>query len=41
MTTAEFARLVEGTISEAKNLGIETMTPEELERIKENQYAKG
>lgn len=40
MTTAEFARLVEGTISEAKNLGIETMTPEELERIKENQYAK-
>lgn len=35
MTTTEFSRLLEGTVHEAKNLGIETMTQEELERIKE------
>lgn len=35
MTTTEFSRLLEGTVHEAKNLGIETMTPEELERIKD------
>jgi hypothetical protein len=35
MTTSEFARLIDGTISEAKNLGIETMTPSELAMLKE------
>lgn len=33
MDTAEFSRLLEGTIREAKELGIETMTPAELERL--------
>lgn len=32
--TAEMARLIDGTVSEAKELGIETMTPDELERMK-------
>lgn len=31
--TAEMARLIEGTVSEAKLLGIETLTPDELERM--------
>lgn len=34
MDCQEFSRLIDGTIYEAKNLGIETATPEELERIK-------
>lgn len=34
LDTAEMARLIDGTVSEAKQLGIETQTPEELERIK-------
>lgn len=34
MNTEEFSRLIDGTIYEAKELGIETATPEELERIK-------
>lgn len=33
--TAEMSRLIDGAVSEAKELGIETMTPEELERIKQ------
>lgn len=32
--TAEMARLIDGTISEAEALGIETLPPEELEAIK-------
>ena len=32
--TAEMARLIDGTVSEAKDLGIETLSPTELERIK-------
>ena len=32
--TAEMARLIDGTVSEAKELGIETMTPEQIERLK-------
>src|SRR5574344_1703623 len=32
--TAEMSRLIDGTVSEAKELGIETMTPTELERMK-------
>ena len=32
--TAEMARLIDGTVSEAKDLGIETVSPTELERIK-------
>lgn len=34
MNTAEFCRLIDGTIYEAKNLGLETDTPEELARLK-------
>lgn len=29
----EMARLIDGTVSEARELGIETMTPDELERM--------
>ena len=32
--TQEMARLIDGTVYEAKELGIETMTPEEIERMK-------
>ena len=32
--TKEMSRLIDGTVQEAKNLGIETMTPDELERLK-------
>lgn len=32
--SAEMSRLIDGTVSEAKELGIETLPPEELERIK-------
>ena len=31
----EFSRLIDEAVSEAKNLGIETLTPEELARMKE------
>lgn len=34
MTSAEMCRLIEGAISEAKDLGIETATPEELARLR-------
>lgn len=33
LDSKEFARLIEGTVYEAKQLGIETMTPEELSRL--------
>lgn len=33
MDTKEFARLIDGTVSDAKELGIETLPPEELERL--------
>ena len=33
--TAEMSKLIDGTVSEAKELGIETMTPDELERMKQ------
>ncbi len=33
--TAEMARLIDGTVSEAKALGIETLSPSELERMKQ------
>lgn len=32
--TAEMARLIDGTVSEAKALGISTLPPDEIERIK-------
>lgn len=32
--TAEMSALIDGTVSEAKDLGIETMTPAELEEVK-------
>lgn len=34
METDEFNRLIDGTIEEAKTLGIQTDTPEEIERMK-------
>ena len=34
-STAEMARLIDGTVQEAKDLGIETLTPDELERMKQ------
>ncbi len=34
MNTQEMSRLIDGTVSQAKELGIETATPEELERMK-------
>ena len=33
MTSKEFSRLLDGLISECKEVGIETMTPEELRRL--------
>lgn len=33
--TKEMSRLIDGTVSEAKELGIETMTPVEIERMKQ------
>lgn len=33
--TAEMARLIDGLITEAKTLGVETLPPEELARLKE------
>ena len=32
----EMAILIDGVISEAKEMGIETMTPQELERLKKS-----
>ncbi len=34
LDTKEMSRLIDGTVSEAKELGIETLTPAELERMK-------
>ncbi len=34
MNSSEMARLIDGTISEARDLGIETDTPEQLARLK-------
>ena len=33
--TAEMAKLIDGTVSDAKELGIETMTPTQLKEMKE------
>ena len=33
--TLEMSRLIDGTVNEAKQLGIETLTPDELKRMKE------
>lgn len=33
--TAEMARLIDGTVAEAKELDIETLSPDELERMKQ------
>jgi hypothetical protein len=40
LTKDEMNRLISGTIDEAANLGIETMTPEELARMM-NRYKEG
>lgn len=37
--TKEMARLIDGTVGEAQELGIETMPPEELERMKNSWKA--
>lgn len=34
MTAKEMCRLIDGAVSEAKNLGVETDTPEEIARLK-------
>lgn len=34
MTRDEFSRLLDGTIQECKDIGIETMSPEEIERLR-------
>lgn len=39
MNTKEMARLIDGTIAEAKELGIETDTPETLARLREQWEA--
>ncbi len=41
MDTAEMAKLIDGTIQEAKELGIETDTPAQLARFKELWKQKG
>ncbi len=35
LDTAEMARLIDGAVQEAQQLGIETQTPDELEKIKQ------
>ena len=35
MDTAQMSALIDGTVNEAKELGIETRTPEEIERMKQ------
>lgn len=35
MDTAQMSALIDGTVSEAKELGIDTRTPDELERMKQ------
>ena len=37
--TKEMSILIDGTVSEAKELGIETLTPDELERMKQSWKA--
>ena len=34
LNTAEMAKLIDGTVYECKEAGIETLTPNELERMK-------
>lgn len=34
--TKEMSRLIDGTVEEAKELGIETMTPDQIERMKQS-----
>lgn len=34
MDSAEMSRLIDGTVSEAKELGIDTMTPEQLKQLR-------
>lgn len=38
--TKEMARLIDGAVSEAKELGIETLTPAEIERMKQQWGVK-
>ena len=39
MNTKEMSRLIDGAVNEAKELGIETLTPAELERMKQSWKA--
>jgi hypothetical protein len=34
MNSKEMSELIDGTVSEAKELGIDTRTPDEIERMK-------
>ena len=34
LDTAEFSRLLDGTISDAKEMGVEVLSPDEIERLK-------
>lgn len=38
--TEEMSKLIDGTVSEAKELGIETMTPDQIEEMKQKWGAK-
>lgn len=40
LNTKEMSRLIDGTVSEAKELGIETLTPQELEMMIKNWKGK-
>jgi len=35
MGTKEMSELIDGTVSEARELGIDTRTPDEIERMKQ------
>ena len=39
--TAEMSKLIDGTVSEAKELGIETITPNQLREMKERWHING
>ena len=40
MNTKEMSELIDGTVQEAKELGIETRTPDEIERIKQSWHTE-
>ena len=40
MSTKEMSALIDGTVAEAKELGIETRTPDEIERMKQQWHTQ-